>query len=171
MFCLTVRIVNRIDNNCVDSVAKVIDSHLQSLANAALQLESTAGLVSSVNRLRVRLNRLLCLLQENSRRLIARSGRSNSSVGYPAYSLYGQERPPSPITDHDILKLPEELSLLAEDVARFLKRLREIPELNDDAIAVALVNLERDLKVGNLLKDLRSNGLTAAIPALGFIPC
>ena len=131
---------------------------LRNFANAARQLGSSVGILSSSYRLRGRLAQILYLFRENAADLFPRkiSHQTRESLTNPQLAQYRKSRrhraPPhvhNPIVMEklDPEDFPEQLQMFAQDVTTFLDCLNEFPEFTDEAVNAAVLSLEGDLKV------------------------
>ncbi|KAI0760480.1 WD40 repeat-like protein [Fomes fomentarius] len=135
-----------------------LDKELRNFANAARQLGSSVGILSSSYHLRGRLAQILYLFRENAADLFPRKVRHQSreesltSSHLPQYRRGKRHRAPphvyNPTVDErlDSEDFPEQLSMFARDVATFLDCLNEFPEFTDEAVNSAIMSLEGDLK-------------------------
>ncbi len=136
-----------------------LDKELRNFANAARQLGSSVGILSSSYHLRGRLAQILYLFRENAADLFPRKVRHQSreesltSSHLPQYRRGKRHRAlphvHNPTVDEklDSEDFPEQLSMFARDVATFLDCLNEFPEFTDEAVNSAIMSLEGDLKV------------------------
>ena len=137
-----------------------LDKELRNFANAARQLGSSVGILSSSYHLRGRLAQILYLFRENAADLFPRKvrhqTREESLTTHPNLHFLKTKRhhraPPhvlNPIVDEklDPEDIPEQLQLFARDVTTFLDCLNEFPEFTDEAVNSAVLSLEGDLKV------------------------
>ncbi|KAF9233428.1 hypothetical protein BU15DRAFT_53925 [Melanogaster broomeanus] len=151
------RFHKRIDN---------LDKELRNFANAARQLGSSVGILSTAFRLRERIARVLFLFRENAAdlfpRKVARQQREtlvNPNVMEKRRrknkaAREGGETPGSPPASNrpnaddflDIALFPEHLEAFAADVVAFLNCLNEFPEFTDEAMNTSIRAFEGDLK-------------------------
>jgi hypothetical protein len=124
-------------------------------SNAARQLASSVGILSSAFRLRERLAQILFLFRENAAdlfpRKVPRQPRADALVN-PTRRRKTRKPPPNvrrPIVDEslDPESFPEQLSSFAADVTTFLRCLNEFPEFTDEAVNASILTFEADLKV------------------------
>ncbi|PCH35089.1 WD40 repeat-like protein [Wolfiporia cocos MD-104 SS10] len=134
-----------------------LDRELRNFANAARQLGSSVGILSSAVLLRERLVQLLHLFHENAEDLfplyVPKSARE------PVPDVDEPETPkkkrrkvllqgvnPAVLQDLDVESFPDQLQSFAQDVTTFLDCLNEFPEFNDEAVNASIMALEGDLK-------------------------
>jgi hypothetical protein len=133
-----------------------LDKGLQEFQNAARQLGSSIGLLSSAYWLRQRLFVVLHLFRENAESLFPKyirpkpepldvpaPSRSRRAGGPKAALL----RRPTMNVEKDAEALPREMAYLARDVMRFLGQLEEFPEFVDEAVNASITAFQHDLKV------------------------
>ena len=132
---------------------------LRNFANAARQLGSSVGILSSSYQLRSRLAQILFLFRENAADLFPRKihHQSRDSLTTPNLTQYHRKNkrhraPPHvhnpKVSDKlDPEDFPEQLQMFAADVTTFLDCLNEFPEFTDEAVNAAILSLEGDLKV------------------------
>ncbi|TBU39880.1 WD40 repeat-like protein [Dichomitus squalens] len=134
-----------------------LDKELRNFANAARQLGSSVGILSSSYHLRGRLAQILYLFRENAADLFPRkiSHQTRESLTNPQLAQYRKSKrhrvPPhvhNPIVMEklDPEDFPEQLQMFAQDVTTFLDCLNEFPEFTDEAVNAAVLSLEGDLK-------------------------
>ncbi|KAG2046627.1 WD40 repeat-like protein [Suillus hirtellus] len=132
-----------------------LDKELRNFANAARQLGSSVGILSSAFRLRERLTKLLFLFRENAATLfprkISRQPREtlvNPNLMDRRRTWRGQQPPLRPIHDDglDPESFPGQFASFAEDVVTFLNCLNEFPEFTDEAVNTSMRAFEVDLK-------------------------
>jgi WD40 repeat protein len=132
-----------------------LDKELRNFANAARQLGSSVGILSSAFRLRERLTKLLFLFRENAATLfprkILRQPREtlvNPNLMDRRRTWRGQQPPLRPIHDDglDPESFPGQFASFAEDVVTFLNCLNEFPEFTDEAVNTSMRAFEVDLK-------------------------
>ena len=131
---------------------------LRNFANAARQLGSSVGILSSSYHLRGRLAQVLYLFRENAADLFPRKiyHQSRESLTNPNLAQYRKTKrhraPPhvhNPVVMEklDAEDFPEQMQMFAQDVTTFLDCLNEFPEFTDEAVNSAILSLEGDLKV------------------------
>jgi hypothetical protein len=130
---------------------------LRNFANAARQLGSSVGILSSAFRLRERLTKLLFLFRENAATLFPRkiSRQPRETLVNP--NLMDRRRTwrghqpslKSMVTDGDLdpESFPGQFAGFAQDVVTFLNCLNEFPEFTDEAVNTSMRAFEVDLKV------------------------
>ncbi|TCD66908.1 hypothetical protein EIP91_000747 [Steccherinum ochraceum] len=134
-----------------------LDRELRNFANAARQLGSSVGILSSAFHLRERLAQILFLFRENAADLFPRkiTREPREAVFNPAIrKLRKRSRDgastqivnTSALEDIDCQMFPEQLKLFAEDVTTFLECLNEFPEFTDEAVNSSIMSLDGDLK-------------------------
>ncbi|KAG0698073.1 hypothetical protein DFH29DRAFT_121383 [Suillus ampliporus] len=132
-----------------------LDKELRNFANAARQLGSSVGILSSAFRLRERLTKLLFLFRENAATLFPRkiSRQPRETLVNP--NLMDRRRtwrghqPPLKLMNDDNLEpesFPGQFASFAEDVVTFLNCLNEFPEFTDEAVNTSMRAFEVDLK-------------------------
>lgn len=133
-----------------------LDKGLQQFQNAARQLGSSIGLLSSAYQLRQRLIVVLHLFRENAQSLFPKyikpkpehldgpASRKSTKLDGPKAAIL---RRPAMKVEKDTEDLPEELGHLAEDVMSFLHHLEEYPEFIDEAVNASITAFQHDLKV------------------------
>jgi len=136
-----------------------LDKGLQEFQNAARQLGSSIGLLSSAYRLRQRLFVVLHLFRENAESLFpkyikpkpepldAPAPRKPTRTGGPKATIL---RRPTMNVEQDAEALPKEMGLLAQDVMSFLHHLEEFPEFIDEAVNASITAFQHDLKVNTV---------------------
>lgn len=137
-----------------------LDKELRNFANAARQLGSSVGILSSAFKLRERLTKVSFLFRENAASLFPRkvSRHTRESLLNPNLmdrkrrrSTWRIHRPP-PVTklilEEDLQPetLPSQFESFANDVVTFLNCLSEFPEFNDEAVDQSMKAFEGDLK-------------------------
>lgn len=149
-------------------------SKLRNFANAARQLGSSVGILSSSFHLRERLTQILYLFRENASDLFPRKvqRRERETVMNTIRPRRKAKALPHGITpslmdDLDAEDFPEQLEKFAHDVVAFLDCLNEFPEFTDEAVNAAIIGLEGDLKVNSVVISCVLM-LTCAI-VLGFV--
>lgn len=134
---------------------------LRNFSNAARQLGSSVGILSSAYHLRERLAHLLHLFRDNAAdlfpRKVPRQAR-DAPLPMPRMSTSGRKlrRPPPHVKrpptrfdaeDLDPEAFPGELHWLSREVMTFLNCLNEFPEFSDEAVNTNIQSFEGDLKV------------------------
>lgn len=131
---------------------------MRNFANAARQLGSSVGILSSSYHLRGRLAQILYLFRENAADLFPRkvSRQSRESITSTSTSHFRKgkrHRAPPHVHNPIVMEklepedFPEQLQMFAQDVTTFLDCLNEFPEFTDEAVNSAILALEGDLKV------------------------
>jgi len=140
----------------VNRQINALDKGLQEFQNAARQLGSSIGLLSSAYRLRQRLFVVLHLFRQNAESLFPKyikpkpepldvpAPRKPVKTGGPTAAIL---RRPTMSVETDAEDLPTELELLAQDVMSFLHYLEEFPEFVDEAVNASITTFQHDLKV------------------------
>ncbi|KAI1794365.1 WD40 repeat-like protein [Ganoderma leucocontextum] len=134
-----------------------LDKELRNFANAARQLGSSVGILSSSYHLRGRLAQILYLFRENAADLFPRkvSRQTRESLTNPQMAQYrkrARDRAPPHVHNPIVMEkldpedFPEQLQMFAHDVTTFLDCLNEFPEFTDEAVNAAVLSLEGDLK-------------------------
>ncbi|EMD35391.1 hypothetical protein CERSUDRAFT_116166 [Gelatoporia subvermispora B] len=134
-----------------------LDRELRNFANAARQLGSSVGILSSSFHLRERLAQILFLFRENAADLFPRkvNRRSRESLVDPNLQHWRKSKrykPPPHVANPTIMEsldpedLPFQLQMFAKDVTTFLDCLNEFPEFTDEAVNSSILSLEGDLK-------------------------
>ncbi|KAI0676285.1 WD40 repeat-like protein [Trametes maxima] len=133
-----------------------LDKELRNFANAARQLGSSVGILSSSYHLRGRLAQILYLFRENAAdlfpRKISRQSRESISTAHIAFRKGKRHRAPPHVHNPIVMEklepedFPEQLQMFAQDVTTFLDCLNEFPEFTDEAVNSAILALEGDLK-------------------------
>ncbi|KAI0355885.1 WD40 repeat-like protein [Trametes cingulata] len=134
-----------------------LDKELRNFANAARQLGSSVGILSSSYHLRGRLAQILYLFRENAADLFPRkvSRQSRESITTTKFSHFRKgkrHRAPPHVHNPIVMEklepedFPEQLQMFAQDVTTFLDCLNEFPEFTDEAVNAAILALEGDLK-------------------------
>ncbi|KAL4062342.1 hypothetical protein J3A83DRAFT_4110084 [Scleroderma citrinum] len=155
-----------------------LDKELRNFANAARQLGSSVGILSSAFKLRERLTKILFLFRENAASLFPRriTRHSKESLLNPnlmdrkrRHSTWRIHRPP-PVTKlilEDNLQpetLPSQFQSFAKDVVTFLDCLNEFPEFNDEAVDQSMKAFEGDLKYwASCLDEYKTQFRSAAV--------
>ncbi|KAG2337636.1 WD40 repeat-like protein [Suillus weaverae] len=126
-----------------------LDKELRNFANAARQLGSSVGILSSGFRLRERLAKLLFLFRENAATLFPRK-ISRQPREAPIIHEWTERRrtdnQPLSKAHPDPESFPDQFAGFAEDVVTFLNCLNEFPEFTDDAVNRSMRAFECDLK-------------------------
>ncbi|KAJ8473563.1 hypothetical protein ONZ51_g7787 [Trametes cubensis] len=134
-----------------------LDKELRNFANAARQLGSSVGILSSSYHLRGRLAQILYLFRENAadlfpRKISRQSRESISSTNLAQFRKGKRHRAPPHVHNPIVMEkldpedFPEQLQMFAQDVTTFLDCLNEFPEFTDEAVNAAILALEGDLK-------------------------
>ncbi|KAH9941858.1 WD40 repeat-like protein, partial [Epithele typhae] len=134
-----------------------LDKELRNFANAARQLGSSVGILSSSYHLRGRLTQVLFLFRENAADLFPRKihHQSRDSITNPQLAQYRKSkrhRAPPHVHNPVLMEklepedFPEQMQMFAQDVTTFLDCLNEFPEFTDEAVNSAILSLEGDLK-------------------------
>ena len=135
---------------------------LRNFANAARQLGSSVGILSSSYHLRGRLAAVLYLFRENAADLFPRkihhqSRESLTTSNVTHFRKTKRHRAPRAHVHNPVVMeklepedFPEQMQLFAQDVTTFLDCLNEFPEFTDEAVNAAILSLEGDLKVSGL---------------------
>ncbi|KAH7928593.1 WD40 repeat-like protein [Leucogyrophana mollusca] len=135
-----------------------LDKELRNFANAARQLGSSVGILSSAFRLRERLAKILFLFRENAADLFPRKCQRqpretlvNPNLMDRRRKAVRQKSSPGrvrPVVDDslDAECFPEQFESFASDVMTFLNCLNEFPEFTDEAVNASIKSLEGDLK-------------------------
>ncbi|KAG2032999.1 WD40-repeat-containing domain protein [Suillus americanus] len=126
-----------------------LDKELRNFANAARQLGSSVGILSSGFRLRERLAKLLVLFRENAATLFPRKISRQPREAPIVHEWTEQRRtdiPPLPKVHPDPESFPDQFAGFAEDVVTFLNCLNEFPEFTDEAVNTSMRAFECDLK-------------------------
>lgn len=135
-------------------------SQLRNFANAARQLGSSVGILSSAFRLRERLGQILFLFRDNAADLFPRKVSRQQREFLVNPNLMDKKRKsqrrknmPGRIPAHiedtlDLESLPELFENFATALMTFLKCLNEFPEFTDEAVNTSIKSFEGDLKVG-----------------------
>lgn len=149
---------------------------LRNFSNAARQLGSSVGIMSSAFLLRERLAQIAWLFRENAADLFPRKVSHQSTTESKPDVLPRRKRARSKAPPHvrrplvleklDPEDFPHQLGLFARDVITFLHCLNEFPEFTDEALNASIVAFEGDLKVRSrhvLLDGLRDIKSVASI--------
>ncbi|KAH7929049.1 WD40 repeat-like protein [Leucogyrophana mollusca] len=136
-----------------------LDKELRNFANAARQLGSSVGILSSAFRLRERLTKVMFLFRENAATLFPRKVQRQSRDSLVNPNLMdrrrqqGQRRNQAPLAARLIIDdslepetFPEQFENFARDVVTFLNCLNEFPEFTDEAVNTSMRSFEGDLK-------------------------
>ena len=131
---------------------------LRNFSNAARQLGSSVGILSSAYHLRERVAQVLYLFHENAADLFPRKVQhqdtSTQSNNGPLRTRRHRPKPPpnvrTPVVtgDLDPEQFPEQMAHFAEDITTFLECLNEFPEFTDEAVNASILAFQGDLKVG-----------------------
>lgn len=158
-----------------------MDRELRNFANAARQLGSSVGILSSAFHLRERLAYVLFLFRENAADLFPRKIQRQSVEAFLDQRTRTQESSagkrrrlkrkalphsvrPVILEKPDVEDFPEQLETFAKDVTTFLDRLNEFPEFADEAVNSAIIAFETDLKYwASCLKTYE--GINAEFPS------
>lgn len=130
---------------------------LRNFGNAARQLGSSVGILSSSYHLRERLAQILYLFRENAAdlfpRKVARQPRESfvnpnqrhlqRNKRRKAHTLINPALNDSPEAE----ELPMQLDFFAQDITTFLDCLNEFPEFSDESLNSSILSLKGDLKV------------------------
>ncbi|KAH8103027.1 WD40 repeat-like protein [Cristinia sonorae] len=134
-----------------------LDRELRNFANAARQLGSSVGILSSAFHLRERLAQILYLFRENASDLFPRKimKEPREALVNPAVrKLKKRSRDgaatqivnTSAFEELELEHFPRQMKLFAVDVITFLDCLNEFPEFTDEAVNSSILSLEGDLK-------------------------
>ncbi|KAI0090434.1 WD40-repeat-containing domain protein [Irpex rosettiformis] len=130
-----------------------LDRELRNFANAARQLGSSVGILSSSFHLRECLAQILYLFRENAADLFPRKipRREQDTVLNTAVRPRRKAKAPphttSPsVADLDVQDFPAQLEKLSQHMVSFLDCLNEFPEFTDEAVNAAIISLEGDLR-------------------------
>ncbi|KAF8141847.1 WD40-repeat-containing domain protein [Boletus edulis] len=135
-----------------------LDKELRGFANAARQLGSSVGILSSAFKLRERLTKVLFLFRENAANLHPRKIARQPREALPNPNFMhrqrrgpwrGQQAPVVKLVLEDNLEpdtLPAQFESFAKDVVTFLNCLNEFPEFTDEAVNQSMRGFEADLK-------------------------
>ncbi|KAF8552230.1 WD40 repeat-like protein [Imleria badia] len=135
-----------------------LDKELRGFANAARQLGSSVGILSSAFKLRERLTKILFLFRENAANLYPRKIARQPREALPNPNFMhrqrrapwrGQHAPLVKLVLEDNLEpdtLPAQFESFAKDVVTFLNCLNEFPEFTDEAVNQSMRGFEADLK-------------------------
>lgn len=141
-----------------------LDKGLQAFQNAARQLGSSVGLLSSAFKLRQRLATVLHIFRENAADHFPKfvKGKASESLdlagGGSLDNLHVDKRRqrmlkrgailrrPTMLPNAEAEDLPHELEMLANDVKSFLNFLEEFPEFVDEAVNASITAFQYDLK-------------------------
>lgn len=135
-----------------------LDKELRNFSNAARQLGSSVGIMSSAFHLRERLAQIAWLFRENAADLFPRkvSHQSTTESAVKPDVIPRRKRARSKAPPHvrrplvleklDPEDFPHQLGLFARDVITFLHCLNEFPEFTDEALNASIVAFEGDLK-------------------------
>ncbi|KAH7885671.1 hypothetical protein F5I97DRAFT_1809446 [Phlebopus sp. FC_14] len=144
---------------CAHCFLYFIHVQLRNFANAARQLGSSVGILSSAFKLRERLTKILFLFRENAASLFPRKISRQAREGLLNPNLMDRRRrstwrshhPPSvaKLILEDNLEpetLPSQFESFSRDVVTFLNCLNEFPEFTDEAVNQSMRGFEGDLK-------------------------
>ena len=134
---------------------------LRNFSNAARQLGSSVGILSSAFHLRERLSQISYLFHENAADLFPRkiSRQQKESLAHTknVQVPHRRSRRKSKAPPHvrrpivfdklDPEEFPTQIGKLATDVITFLHCLNEFPEFTDEAVNASIIAFEGDLKV------------------------
>ncbi|KAG1736997.1 WD40-repeat-containing domain protein [Suillus lakei] len=139
-----------------------LDKELRNFANAARQLGSSVGILSSGFQLRERLAKLLFLFRENAATLFPRK-ISRQPREAPIVHEWTERRrtdnQPLPKAHPDPESFPDQFAGFAEDVVTFLNCLNEFPEFTDEAVNTSMRAFECDLKYwASCLQEYKVSG-------------
>ncbi|KAI0049167.1 WD40 repeat-like protein [Auriscalpium vulgare] len=134
-----------------------LDKELRNFSNAARQLGSSVGILSSAFHLRDRITQVAYLFRENAADLFPRkvSHQPKESLARPDVlprKLRHKHKPPPHVRRPVVLDgldpedFPVQLGYFARDVMTFLHCLNEFPEFTDEAVNASIVAFEGDLK-------------------------
>jgi hypothetical protein len=134
---------------------------LRNLSNAARQLGSSVGILSSAYRLRERVAQILYLFHENAADLFPRKVQHHDVIAQQdtGTKRHRSKRSPNfrtPVIagDLDPEDFPIQMSQFAEDLTVFLEYLNEFLEFTDEAVIASILAFQGDLKVClNLLPE------------------
>ncbi|THH12742.1 hypothetical protein EW146_g7414 [Bondarzewia mesenterica] len=152
--------------NCISSLSisnvqrhiDNLDKELRNFSNAARQLGSSVGILSSAFGLRQRLTQISYLFRENAADLFPRkvSRQKDTVVSNTGHTLSKRSRKSKPpphvrrpmvFGELDPEDFPKQIKELAQDVVTFLHCLNEFPEFTDEAVNASIISFEGDLKV------------------------
>lgn len=135
-----------------------LDKELRNFGNAARQLGSSVGILSSAFRLRERLAQILFLFRDNAADLFPRKISRQQREFLVNPNLMDRKRKarrrksmpgrvPANVEDSlDLESLPEQFESFASALMTFLKCLNEFPEFTDEAVNTSIKSFEGDLK-------------------------
>ncbi|KIJ65300.1 hypothetical protein HYDPIDRAFT_28014 [Hydnomerulius pinastri MD-312] len=136
-----------------------LDKELRNFANAARQLGSSVGILSSAFKLRERLTKIQFLFRENAASLFPRRINRQPREALLNPNLMDRRRRTNWRSNHppavaklileDNLEpetLPKQFESFAQDVVTFLNCLNEFPEFTDEAVNQSMRGFEGDLK-------------------------
>ncbi|KAH7913231.1 hypothetical protein BJ138DRAFT_1223683 [Hygrophoropsis aurantiaca] len=134
-----------------------LDKELRNFANAARQLGSSVGILSSAFRLRERLTKVLFLFRENAATLFPRKVQRQARDTLVNPNLMDRRRGrrgnQAPLAARLVIKdnldpetFPDQFEKFAQDVVTFLNSLNEFPEFTDEAVNTSIRSFEGDLK-------------------------
>ncbi|THV01875.1 WD40 repeat-like protein [Dendrothele bispora CBS 962.96] len=147
-----------------------LDKELRNFSNAARQLGSSAGILSSAFHLRTRLAQISYLYRENAANLFPRKvshavlpsvvGENSKSARRmaPYMSVRHRAMPhiarPAINDNLDLEDFPVQFEMLAEEVTTFVNCLNEFPEFTDEAVNASISSFQADLRYwGNCLRE------------------
>ena len=130
---------------------------LRNFSNAARQLGSSVGILSSAYHLRERVAHVLYLFHENAADLFPRKVHhqdiSTQAGNRPLRMRRTRSKPPPNVrtpmvtADLDPESFPDQMDQFAEDITIFLECLNEFPEFADEAVNASILTFQGDLKV------------------------
>ncbi|KAG2136654.1 WD40-repeat-containing domain protein [Suillus clintonianus] len=135
-----------------------LDKELRNFGNAARQLGSSVGILSSAFRLRERLAQILFLFRDNAADLFPRKVSRQQREFLVNPNLMDRKRkarrrksmpgriPANTEDSLDLESLPEQFESFATVLMTFLKCLNEFPEFTDEAVNTSIKSFEGDLK-------------------------
>ncbi|EIW78840.1 hypothetical protein CONPUDRAFT_155557 [Coniophora puteana RWD-64-598 SS2] len=138
-----------------------LDKELRNFANAARQLGSSSGILSSAFKLRERLTKVLFLFRENAANLFPRKVQRQSKESLVNPNLMDRRRRAAAKTKNfpqppsaglvlneslDVETFPDQMESFAREVVVFLNCLNEFPEFTDEAVNGSIRSFEVDLK-------------------------
>ncbi|TFY80138.1 hypothetical protein EWM64_g3875, partial [Hericium alpestre] len=135
-----------------------LDKELRNFSNAARQLGSSVGILSSAFHLRERLTQIAYLFRENAADLFPRkvSHQPKESIVSPNIGPRSRKRARSKAPPHvrrplivgdlDPEDFPAQLGWFAREVVTFLHCLNEFPEFTDEGVNASIIAFEGDLK-------------------------
>ncbi|KAG2156855.1 WD40-repeat-containing domain protein [Suillus bovinus] len=135
-----------------------LDKELRNFGNAARQLGSSVGILSSAFRLRERLAQVLFLFRDNAADLFPRKISRQQREFLVNPNLMNRKRnarrrksmpgrvPVNTEDNLDLEGLSEQFENFAADLMTFLKCLNDFPEFTDEAVNTLIQSFEGDLK-------------------------